>query len=140
MSRSPCVDCNGELVKPNPVHSYDFSTEGFVLFHCVDCGLCNDAEEIIPISNVILTRYSNRFIEFILKILCNRGRVFSYQQYKILYNRLKEKNLSNPYDFAELLMAECKDIGIDIEQKYVINNIYPHLNLDSYTSNIYIFN
>jgi len=131
-----CIDCNGTMVKPSPIHSYDFNTEGVVPFYCNSCGLCNDVEEIIPVSNVVLTKFSNQFVETIIKILCNRGKSFSYKKKDTLYRRLKDKNLFSPYDFADLLIDECKDIGIVIEWEYVINSIYSrcgaYLNMDSY--------
>ena len=124
------------MVKPVPVHSYDFNREGYVPNYCDSCGICSDIEEIIPDNHIVLTRLSNRFIERILKILCNRQHNFSYKEFKILEKRLKDRNIYCSYNLADLIVLEAQDFGITLDWDLVIHCIYAksgaYLNLQSY--------
>lgn len=133
-----CTQCNqGIMTKPDPIHTYDFSNEGFLLQYCNHCYICNDIEEKQPDNQTIQTQFSNRFLKKLLKILCNRGRNFEYKTFNILYKNLKDKKIINPYDLTELILYECKELNIVFEWEYIIRIIYDktgaYLNMDSYT-------
>jgi len=139
MSSTPlnCNICNnGVMVKPKPIHSYDFSKEGFLLKHCNNCFVCNDIEEIIPDKNITLTHFNNRFLKRLLTFLCNRGINFSYKAKDQLYIRLKDKNICFAYDLAELILLELKELSCTMNYNFVILSIYSHsganLNQDSF--------
>ena len=120
-----CTICNnGEMMIPAPLHTYDYSTEGFILKYCNNCFICNDVEEIIPDNNIILTRLSNGFIKKLLKILCNYERNFSYEQKNVLKDKLCNKNFSNPDDLADLLILEANDLNIRLNRNHVVEMIY----------------
>lgn len=128
-----CTVCNsGVMVKPKPVHTYDYSTEGFILKYCNNssCSVCNDLEEIIPETNIVVTRFSNRFIKKFLDSVCNKGRNFSYQQKSVLVDRLCDKNIDNPYHLIDLLMLELKELGVQVSQDFAVQMIYSPVGAD----------
>lgn len=121
----PCGFCDqGMMTEITPVHSYDFNKEGYVPRSCDGCGVCSDIEEIIPETNIVLTRFSNHFIKQVLKMICNRGKTFSYSVYKNVKNRLTDRNISDPYNLADLIILELKDFNVSIDWNYVIFCIY----------------
>jgi len=134
-----CFEChNGIFVDiPNP-HSYDYSPwTGRPEKPCNNCGVCRDVEEIISKINIVKTRFSNRFIESVLKCLCDRQRIFSYKIEKILEEKLKDRNINDPYNLAELILFETKELGVTLVWEHVINIIYSkngaYVNLNSFT-------
>jgi len=122
-----CFEChNGIMTKIYPVHSYDFNKEGYVPQYCNHCGLCNDAEELIPETNII-AKYSNHFKKKILQIVCNHGRTFDYKSFKTLFNCLKDKNIYSPFDFAEILKQTADENNISLDFCFVVNTVYAHV-------------
>lgn len=130
----PCPVCHeGVMIKPYPVHSYDFSKEGYILQYCnsSNCSVCNDIEEIIPDSHTIVY-LSNRFIKKIVDITCNHGMNYDYIQKKVLYSQLKDRRFPNPVDFYEAFIIALKELGIQIDLYHVEKTIYSLVDLNSF--------
>ena len=125
-----CFECHGSMVKPYPVHSYDFNKEGYVPKYCVDCGICSDIEELIPETNII-AKLSNRFKKKVLKILCNHGKFFDYQTFNILFSSVKDMNLYSPFEFAEKIKETADVEKISMDFSVVVNVIYTHVDFNS---------
>lgn len=132
-----CFQChNGIMKKLSKPHSYDFNKEGFVPRICDNCGICNDIEHIIPNTGIVKTKFSNHYIETALRILCNCQRRFSYQIFKLLKNRLKDRNIGCAYTLAELIVLEANNLDVSLDWNIVIHSIYAksgaYLHMDSY--------
>ena len=125
-----CFDCHGEMIKPFPIHSYDFNKEGYVPKYCCECGICSDVEEIIPETD-ILAKLSNRFKKKILKILCNNGRTFDYPSFNVLFESVKNQDIYSPFQFAECLIETANNNNISLDANYLINTIYTHVDVNS---------
>lgn len=129
----PCYEChNGHMIKPFPVHSYDFNTEGWVPNYCDCCGLCNDVTEII-IPKGVKTRISNRCIKHILSVLCNKGFSFNYKIKNIVYEKLKQEGNYCPYELARSIILKLKTEKVKLDFDFVINTIYDSYNVNSFT-------
>jgi|GEM_PF-4377723 len=118
-----CEFCNGEMVRPFPIHSYDFNKEGYVAPFCSECGICKDVEDIIIAVNGN-KGLSNKFIKKILKILCNRQIHFSYEILDKIYREAKDKKFYNAFDFAEYLMNEFQYYNVKIDSNFIFYSIY----------------
>lgn len=132
-----CFQCHKGIMEklPKP-HSYDFNKEGFVPRVCNNCGICNNTEHIIPHTGVVKTKFSNKYIETVLRILCNCQKRFSYQILKLLKNRLRDRNICCAYTLAELIVLEANDFNVNLNWDVVIHTIYArsgaYLHMDSY--------
>ena len=133
-----CFEChNGIFENIHNPHSYDYNPwTGQPEKPCNNCGTCRDIEEIILESNIVKTHFSNRFIENVLIFLCDRQRIFSYKSKKILEEKLKDRKINDPYNLAELILLEAKELGIMLAWEHVINSIYSkngaYVNLNSF--------
>lgn len=130
MTIKSCFECSGEMVKPKPIHSYDFNKEGYVPFYCLECGLCSDWSEIIEAKGY-RCRISHGFVNKILKILCNREMTFSYQVKKELYHSLQEEDFFSAYQLADEIVLKAKQKGIEIEWDFVLTTIYQKLSINA---------
>lgn len=120
------------MITPYPLHSSDYSREGFPLKYCNNfhCSVCNDVEEIIFETNIVLTHLSNRFIKKYLDSLCDKGRNFSYKQKTVLIDKLCDKKINDPYHLIELLILELEELGIHITQNFAVQMIYSPFGAD----------
>jgi len=125
-----CFDCHGMMIKPFPIHSYDFNKEGYVPKYCNNCGICSDVEEIIPETN-ILAKLSNRFKKKVLKILCNHGKTFDYSSFNVLFESVKDQDIYSPFQFAECLTETANSNDIPLDANFTINTIYTHVDVNS---------
>ena len=124
-----CFECDdGIMEKIIPFHSYDYNKEGYRPLSCNACGSCSDVEKLIPDKKILKANLSNRFIERMLKIVCNCGRTFDYKTRDQILAQIKDKNIDSPYIFAENIMDVVSNNGYIIDFSFIINTIY--INLD----------
>lgn len=131
MSSTPnhCFHCiDGEMIKPFPIHTYDYNQEGWVPKYCTLCGICNDEEQIILI-NELLPRISNGIITKILKILCDREFNFPYSLFKHEKMVLQEIDFFNPFELINRLVDDLR-----LEYGFVSNVVYNNVSFYSFVS------
>ena len=125
-----CFNCHqGVMEKPDPVHSYDYHPEGYVLISCDNCGCCYPEKIITP--RQLITRITNRSIESILKTLCERGRTFDYNIYKKLYSYFKDRRTISPHDLADDIILMLGKYGVLMDQDAVITIVYKKVSYSS---------
>jgi len=125
----PCFECDNRVMeKIIPFHSYDYNKEGFVPLSCSNCGSCSDVEELIPDKKILKANLSNRFIERMLKIVCNCGRTFDYKTRDLIMSQIKNQHIDSPYLLAERITEDVNNNGYVVEFSFIINTIY--INLD----------
>jgi hypothetical protein len=122
-----CHECGGVMGKIYPVHSYDFNKDGYVPQSCNPCGLCSDEEEIIDPVFRPVTKFSKRLLKTILRQLCKQGNRFDYETRDYVYNKIKDKEITNVYDLAELITLYLDDRGYCLSFYFIVVLIYKNI-------------
>ena len=123
-----CFECDiGVMKKIIPVHSYDYNKEGYVPLSCNNCGVCSDVEELIEDKETLNSNLSYRFIERILKIVCNYERTFDYKTRDRIMSQIKNQHIDSPYLLAEKITEDVNSNGYVVDFSFIINTIYVNL-------------
>jgi len=107
-----CFDCGGGMKRPDPVHSYDFNTDGWVPHYCLNCGLCSDSNAI-----------TNRFIKNILQTLTNDYLDQDYKFKSELFSVLKQMTFFDFRDLAKQIVSHCNEYGYSITTDNILDII-----------------
>ncbi len=119
------------MEKPSPIFSYDYNTDGWVPFFCIDCGLCSDSEKIVT-PRFVVGILGMRFIKSILDLICKNVLNGDYVFKKEFIKLLKDEVFFSPDDLAETITSHCQGRGYHVTEECVLKLIYSELGYSAF--------